>query len=58
MGARTQRLKGVMHEVLGKTRGSASHASGDTGGELKAAGQVTKGKVEKTVGKARGSARR
>jgi uncharacterized protein YjbJ (UPF0337 family) len=57
MSERKQRLKGAANEVAGKTKGSAAHATGDRAGELKAAGQVAKGKAQKAIGSARSSAK-
>jgi uncharacterized protein YjbJ (UPF0337 family) len=56
MGDKTQRLKGAANEVIGKTKGSVSHARDDHGGKAKAAGQVAKGKAQKSIGKARNRA--
>jgi uncharacterized protein YjbJ (UPF0337 family) len=53
MTSRTQRAKGAANEAVGKTKGTISHARGDSTGKAKAAVQVAKGKAQKGAGKAR-----
>lgn len=57
MSGRTQHLKGVANEAVGKTRGSVSHAVKNGKGEAKAANQVAKGTAQKATGKVRKAAK-
>jgi uncharacterized protein YjbJ (UPF0337 family) len=57
VSGRTQHLKGVANEAVGKTRGSVSHAVKSGTGEAKAANQVAKGKAQKATGKVRRAAK-
>jgi uncharacterized protein YjbJ (UPF0337 family) len=57
VSGRTQRAKGAANEAVGKTKGTVGHATGNRSGEAKAAAQVTKGKVQKALGRARNAVR-
>ncbi|TML88159.1 MAG: CsbD family protein [Actinobacteria bacterium] len=58
MGDRTQRVKGKINEVTGKTKRAAGYQRGDTATEAKGAAQTLKGKTQQAVGKARGTVKK